>query len=68
MANANDTTPNLQAGSFRRWAKTRLLDRQLSVTALARQLGLARNTVSLAINHETMFPTVKERIRRALAQ
>lgn len=68
MANANDITPHLQAGSFRRWAKTRLLDRQISVTELARALGLARNTVSVAINHETMLPTVKERIRRALTQ
>lgn len=33
-----------------------------TVSALARKLNLARNTVSIAINHPTMLPTVKQRI------
>lgn len=38
----------------------------MTVTDLAKELGKARNTVSLAINHETMFPTIKDLIRKAL--
>ena len=37
-----------------------------TVAALARKLGFARNTVSIAINHPTMLPTVKQRIRQHL--
>ncbi len=37
-----------------------------TVTALARDLVLARNTVSIAINHPTMLPTVKRRIAKRL--
>jgi hypothetical protein len=37
-----------------------------TVKALADDLGLARNTVSVAINHPTMHPTVKARIKQHL--
>lgn len=37
-----------------------------TVSDLARKLGFARNTVSIAINHPTMLPTVKLRIRQQL--
>lgn len=47
-------------------AKTQLLKRGLSIKDLAVILGLARNTVSMAINHPTVLPTVKERIRTEL--
>lgn len=39
--------------------KTALLRRDLSVSDLARQLGLSRNTVSLAINRGLYEPTRK---------
>ncbi|HEY1048237.1 MAG TPA: hypothetical protein VGE39_00725 [Prosthecobacter sp.] len=67
MAPANSVNTQPQATSFRLWAKTRLLEKGLSVSALAKNLQLARNTVSIAINHDSMFPNVKERIKEALA-
>ncbi|WP_397379688.1 hypothetical protein [Prosthecobacter sp.] len=66
MATAKSQTKHLQ-GNFTLWAKTRLLRKKLSVTKLASQLELARNTVSIAINHPTMMPAVQKRIREALA-
>jgi len=44
--------------------KTRLLSHRetRTVSALARKLNFARNTVSIAINHPTMLPKVKQRI------
>lgn len=62
MSAANTNTPPLQARDFKLVAKKRLLERDMTVTALAERLGLARNTVSMAINHPTMLPTVKRRI------
>lgn len=47
-------------------AKTKLLERGLTVTQLAGELGFARNTVSIAINHPSMLPTVKAAITRHL--
>jgi transposase-like protein len=35
----------------------RMLELNLSVSAIARELGLNRNTVSLAINHGLFEPT-----------
>ncbi|MCW0218215.1 MAG: hypothetical protein OJI67_07815 [Prosthecobacter sp.] len=66
MPPANLATLPTQATSFRIAAKKRLLELGISVTGLARQLNLARNTVSVAINHESMHPTVKNRIREVL--
>lgn len=66
MAPANSSKSPAQAPSFRVAAKTRLIELGVSVTELAHRLGLARNTVSIAINHETMMPSVKERIRKEL--
>jgi predicted transcriptional regulator len=65
MAVANTVTESAQA-NFRVEAKTRLIELGSNVTELAEELGLARNTVSIAINHPSMLPTVKNRIRRAL--
>lgn len=62
MATANTVTTRRQ-GDFDLRVKTLLLECHLTVTALAKELGLARNTVSIAINHPTMLPTVKQRIR-----
>ncbi len=68
----NDTTivnqvyTCLQAPSFRLAVKRRLLDLEMTVTELAGRLGLSRTAVSLAINHESLFPGVKERIREVL--
>lgn len=66
MATANSVHSPAQAPSFRRLVKLRLVELDLSISELARRLDLARNTVSLAINHESMFPAVKERIREAI--
>lgn len=60
-ATANTNRQRTQA-DFSLRAKTRLLQLNLSVTDLAIQLGLNRNTVSLAINRGLFEPT-----RRAIA-
>jgi DNA-binding Xre family transcriptional regulator len=62
MATANNNHPRKQAFSFRRQVKKRLIDRDSNVTKLAEELKLARNTVSMAINHPSVLPTVKARI------
>lgn len=46
--------------------KVRLVELGLDVTELARRLDLARNTVSLAINHPGLFKPTQNRIRREL--
>jgi predicted transcriptional regulator len=46
-------------------AKKRLIERGLTITALAVELGFARNTVSMAINHP-ILPTVRRKIVRHL--
>ena len=46
-------------------AKTRLVELNLSITELAKRIGFARNTVSMAINHP-IYPTVRRRIATAL--
>lgn len=48
--------------------KTKLLShpKTRSVAAMARALGFARNTVSIAINHPTMLPTVKVEVIKYL--
>ncbi len=50
---------------FRRTAKRRLLDLDLTITDLAKSLGLHRNSVSRAIN-QSLLPTVQVRIADAL--
>lgn len=55
-----------QAQSFNVQVKKRLLDRGLTVTALAEKLGKSRVCVSQAINHATMFPGIQRRIRKEL--
>lgn len=66
MTNAN-TINNSAQGDFTLAAKTALLGRRMTITALAASLGFARNTVSIAINHPTMLPTVKSRISAFLS-
>jgi len=66
MTTDNPVGKRKQAPSFKIEAKQRLVAMDLSVKSLAEMLHLSRNAVSLAINHETMFPQVKQRIRRAL--
>jgi len=46
--------------------KKRLIERGLTVTALAERLGKSRVCVSQAINHATMFPGIQRRIRKEL--
>lgn len=53
-ANTKKRTPQ---ADFSLRVKTRLLELGLSVTDLAVQLGLNRNTVSLAINRGLFEPT-----------
>lgn len=66
MSVANTINEQGQARSFRRAVKVRLAEMDLTVTRLAEELGLARNTVSIAINHPTMLHGVKRRIRKEL--
>jgi len=51
---------------FRIAVMKKLLDRGLTVTALAGLLGYARNTVSMVINRRRAFPGVKKAIREEL--
>jgi lambda repressor-like predicted transcriptional regulator len=53
-------------GEFALAVKTALLTRGQTVTDLAQKLGFARNTVSIAINHASMLPTVKRAIANHL--
>ena len=65
---ATATPPRKQKqDKFTLRVKTELLHRKWTVTELATRLGLARNTVSIAINHPSMLPTVKARISTLLA-
>jgi len=57
--------PTIPQDKFRIAAKRRLLDRDMSVTDLAKALALHRNTVSQAINHP-ILPTVRRRIAQEL--
>lgn len=57
-----DTKSHRTQADFSLRAKMRLLELNLSVSQLARDLGLNRNTVSLAINRGLFDPT-----RRAIA-
>ncbi len=65
MATANRVN-TLRQEDFTLLVKTCLLREQLSVTALAEELGYARNTVSIAINHPSMFPAVRQAIANRL--
>jgi hypothetical protein len=53
-------------GEFTLRVKTALLRRHMSVSDLARDLGLSRNTVSLAINRGLYAPT-RKRIAKHLS-
>lgn len=66
MATANSNKPDVQASSFKVAANIALVKADMTVTELARRLKRQRNTVSIAINHETMCPGVKDEIRREL--
>lgn len=66
MPSVTTPTKSAQGESFRLRVKQRLLVLDLSVTALANKVGYSRKAVSLAINHETMSPTMKGRILEAL--
>jgi hypothetical protein len=65
MATAKSINPNAQL-DFAFQVKTALLRRKLTVTQLAKVLGYARNTVSIAVNHPSMMPGVKVSIRKHL--
>lgn len=65
MATANTSTPSAQ-DDFTLSVKVRLLELGWTVTQLAQELGYARNTVSMAINHPTLLRGVKQQIRRRL--
>jgi hypothetical protein len=54
IANTHPMTPQAK---FSLRAKTRMLELNLSITGLARELRLNRNTVSQAINHGLHGPT-----------
>jgi IS30 family transposase len=59
-------TTKAQTKRFRRNALVALLDRGLSVTALAARIRRPRSTVSRAI-HGGRFPAVRDEIARALS-
>lgn len=50
---------------FRIAAKKALIEHDLTITALAKQLGYARNSVSMAINH-AILPGVRREIAKKL--
>lgn len=55
-----------QPQTFKTIVKKRLIDLGLSTTGLAKRIGKERNTVSIAINHESMFLPTKALIRKEL--
>lgn len=57
--------PTNPQDNFRIAAKKRLIEQGLTVSALARRIGKARNTTSMAINHP-VYPTVRKLIAREL--
>lgn len=61
-ANTKRTAPQ---GDFALRVKMALLQRGLSISDLARELSLSRNTVSLAVNRGLYAPT-RERISQKL--
>lgn len=65
MSTANHKQRKTQT-DFTILAKVRLVELGLSVTELARRVSRARNTVSMAINHPSTFPKVRELIEREL--
>lgn len=46
--------------------KKALIDHGITISEAARSLGYARNTVSLAIHHPRLFPTVREKLFKHL--
>ncbi len=60
------TMPSNPQALFRKAVLKALIDQELTVTALAHKMGYARNTVSIAIHHPTMFPAVRQRIAKTL--
>ena len=44
----------------------RLIERNMTITGLARRLRKSRVCVSQAVNHATMFPGIQGRIRKEL--
>lgn len=53
---------------FTLWAKNALLVQGLTVTDLARAIGKTRGSVSLAINHPSVLPSVVTLIKTTLSQ
>lgn len=53
-------------GNFAFDVRVALLQRGWSVTQLAAQIGKSRNNTSIAINHASMFPGIKDLIRKEL--
>lgn len=51
---------------FSAQAKIRLIQRQESVTALARRIGFPRNSVSLAIHGRRRMPRIERAVRKEL--
>ncbi len=46
--------------------KQRLVAKGLTVSQVARNLGYARNTVSLSIHHPTLYPSVRSQVIKHL--
>lgn len=46
--------------------KKRMIDLDLSVASLARQIGKSRSAVSFAINHPTVVPAVRKKVLKKL--
>lgn len=58
--------PSTPQDKFRLRVKTTLLLRRMSVTQLAKRIGVRRTTVSVAINQDR-FPRVREKIKKEIA-
>lgn len=62
LATANSKCGQGQRKISPKTIKVRIAERETSVSEIARVLGYARNTVSLAIHHPTLFPAVRARV------
>jgi hypothetical protein len=66
LSSVNTFSTVNQAQTFRTQVKMRLIERNMTITGLARRLRKSRVCVSQAVNHATMFPGIQGRIRKEL--
>ena len=57
-----------KAKTYRRWAKTRMIEKDLTITTLAQVIGVRRETISRAINGNRGSERLQARIKETLTK